>query len=117
MNGILALLIKGIPGTLAKGLVGLMGPTIRGLKLEPGELDTLLHYVAALTRGETVTYAPLHAYTVGDVQDLCEFLRETVVFLLGQYHFELAGSDVAALEDAIATRLTLRYPVVVTVVP
>lgn len=113
MNGILTLLIRGIPGTLAKGILGLMGPTIRGLKLAPGELDTLLHYVAELTRGGTVTYAPLHNYTVEDVQDLCEFLRETVVYMLGQYHFELSGTDVATLEDAIATRFTVRYPVVV----
>lgn len=110
MNALLTFVIKMLPGGLAKLLIGLAGPTIRSLKLDGGEVQTLLGYVAQLYLGATPAYADKGAYLAADWQDIAESIHELAVATLAQYKVALADADVATLATALGTRIAVRYP-------
>lgn len=110
MNAFLALWLRLLPGELARVLVGMVGPAIRGLKLNVPELAAVLTFVSIKLRGTAPIYTVIGQYTVADVEYIVTGICNSINPLLTENGVVLTDAQYAAMAEALAVKLALRYP-------
>ena len=113
MNGFLAVWIRLLPGELARVLVGIVGPAIRGLKLTVSELTAVLSIVSTKLKGTTPTYIAIGQYVPADVEYIVTGICNSLNPLLTEQGIVLTDAQYATMAEALAVKLNARYPAVV----
>ena len=112
MNTLLAMWIALLPAELARLLVGVVGPAIRGLKLNVAELVDLLNFVSTKLKGATPVYTVVGQYTVQDVEDIVTAICNSLQPLLTGQGSTRSDAQYSVMAEKLAARLAVRYPTV-----
>jgi len=116
MYGIINVLLSVALQPVTKALVAALGPSIRQLQqfnLNVTDLTAIVAKVGELALGKTPTYSPVGLLTADEQKDIVEALHATMKALMTSYGVALTDAQVGKLLEAVAARLTEKFPAAV----